>query len=162
MKTIKYICLSLVIALCACNNGSKTDNTGEKAAVDVKENVCKQEVGTTFLDISLQDACKKAEEEGKYVLVSFCTPTCGPCKKMKEVVFSTPECGEYVNKRFVTIDVNGEDEGFGQELAEKYEVYIFPTYLVLLPDGFREGVIMGAEYNVDNFIDMLKTIIHDK
>ena len=163
MKTMKNIFLLSVVAICACGSmakpsleTAKTDNVIEAVTEDVEEK------GTVFFDITLEQAFEKAKAEGKYVLVDFYTKTCGPCKKMLKVVFPAPECGEYVNKHFVPISLDGEDGGIGEEFAKKYDVFIFPTYLVLLPDGFREGMIQGAEYNVDNFLDMLKTIIHDK
>ena len=162
MKTVKNICLLLVLAICACGNAVKgckaegVENGVKEIAVEQKSQ------GTVFYDITPEEAFKKAETEGKYVLICFITKTCGPCKKMKKVVFSTAECGEYLNKRFVTISMDGEDGGIGQEFAKKYEVFIYPTYLVLQPDGFREGMIQGAEFNIPAFLDMFRTILHDK
>lgn len=166
MRVLKSICLLLVMTMCACvNANSSASKSSEAKSVDVvaEDSTAKQKVvGTVFFDITPEEAFKKAEAEGKYVLICFSTKTCGPCKKMKKVVFSTPECGEYVNKHFVTIAMDGEDEGIGQEFAAKYNVFIYPTYLVLQPNGFREGMIQGAEFDIDSFLDMLKTIIHDK
>ena len=108
------------------------------------------------------EALEKAKAEGKYVLVNFHTKTCVPCKKMEKVVFPNPECGEYVNKKFVPIMVDGEDNGTGTEIAKKYNVFIYPTYMILSANGFKEGEVLGAEYDVNKFLDMLKTIIHDK
>ena len=163
MNTMKNICLLLVLAICACGNiGASSSKTvvSDDVVVEVKEDI--KEKGTVFFDITLEQAFEKAKTEEKFVLINFYTSSCGPCKKMLRDVFPNPECGEYVNKRFVPILLNGEDGGVGEEIAKKYDVFIFPTYLVLLPDGFREGMIQGAEFNVANFLDMLKTIIHDK
>jgi hypothetical protein len=33
--------------------------------------------------------------------------------------------------------------------------------MILRPNGFKEGEIQGAEYDVDKFIGMLKTILHE-
>lgn len=166
MRGFKSICLLLVMIMCACGNAnsSASKNSDSKIvdAVTKDDAVEQKEVGTTFYDITLEEAFKKAEAEGKYVLICFSIKTCAPCKKMKKVVFPTPKCGEYVNKHFVTIAMDGEDEGIGQEFAAKYNVFIYPTYLVLQPNGFREGMIQGAEFDIDSFLDMLKTIIHDK
>lgn len=166
MRGFKSICLLLVMIMCACGNAnSSASKNSDSKIVDVvtEDSTAKQKVvGTVFFDITPEEAFKKAEAEGKYVLICFSTKTCGPCKKMKKVVFPTPKCGEYVNKHFVTIAMDGEDEGIGQEFAAKYNVFIYPTYLVLQPNGFREGMIQGAEFNIDSFLDMLKIIIHDK
>ena len=81
---------------------------------------------------------------------------------MEKFVFPKPECGKYINEHFVPIVIDGEDGGVGQEIAKKYQVFIFPTYLILQPDGFKEGEILGAESDIDVFLGMIKTIIHDK
>ena len=163
MKTIKSIFLLLILAICSCGN-TKSLSKDTAGAVDVTVEATKDAVaqGTVFYDITPEEAFEKAAAEGKFVLIDFYMQTCAPCEKMKKVVFSTPECGEFVNKRFVPIMLDGEDGGVGTEFAEKYDIQIYPSCLVLLPDGFREGVITGAELNVGKFIGMLKLILHEK
>ncbi len=158
MKTIKLFAgIMAFTAICACGN------TKPEAQAQATENTVEEvkEQGTVFYEITLEEAMAKAKAEGKHVLINFYTRTCAPCKKMKEEVLPTIECGEYINKHFVPIMVDSGDEGIGTEMAEKYQVFIFPTYMVLTPDGFKEGEVMGAEYDVNKFIEMLKEIIHD-
>ena len=158
---MKNICLLFVLAICACCGTKPNKDSAEaaKAAVEVNGEVEKQ--GTVFLDLTMEQALEKAKAEGKYVLVNFHTKTCVPCKKMEKVVFPNPECGEYVNKKFIPIMIDGEDDGVGTEFAKKYEIFIFPTYLILSPEGFKEGEILGAEFDLYKFLDMLKMIMHD-
>ena len=158
MKTIKLFAgIMAFTAICACGNTKpESQATATESAIEeVKEQ------GTVFYDITLEEALAKAKAEGKHVLIDFCTSTCAPCKKMEKEVFPTIECGEYVNEHCVSIKVDGEDEGAGTELAEKYQIFIFPTYLILSPDGFKEGEVIGAEYDVNKFLEMLKEINHD-
>ncbi len=160
MKTIKLLAGALTLAaICAC--GNTKPNPQPQAQVSAPCIEAAKEQGTIFHDITLEKALEKAKAENKYVFINFHTSACGPCRKMKQEVFPTTECGEYINKHFVPILIDGEDEGAGTELAHKYQVFIFPTYLILTPDGFKEGEISGAEYDVKKFLDMLKTIIHD-
>ena len=158
MKNIKLFAgIMAFAAICACGN-TKTEpqaQTAENIIEEVKEQ------GTVFYDITLEEALEKAKAEGKHVLINFHTSTCVPCKKMEKEVFPTPECGEYINKHFVPIVIDGEDDGIGTEHAKYYQVFIFPSYLILSPDGFKEGEIIGAEFDVNKFLDMLKEIIHD-
>lgn len=115
--------------------------------------------GTRFFDITLEEALEKAKAEGKYVLINFHTATCAPCRKMEKVVFPQPQCGEYINKHFVPIMINGEDDGIGTEWAKKYNIFIFPTYLILSSECFKVGEILGAEFDVNKFLDIIKVIV---
>ena len=160
MKTIKLFAgICTLVAFCACGNTRAESQHPTQATENAIDTV--KEQGTVFYDITLEQALEKAKAESKYVLINFHTKTCAPCKKMEKEVFPTPECGEYVNKRFVPIMIDGEDDGIGTEYAKKYEIFIFPTYLILSPDGFKEGEVLGAEFEVNKFLDMLKEIIHD-
>ena len=158
MKTVKLFAgIMAFAAICACGNTKTEAQTlaAKNAIEEVKEQ------GTVFYDITLEEALAKAKAEGKYVLINFHTSTCAPCKKMEKEVFPTPECGEYINKHFVPIAIDGEDDGIGTEHAKKFQVFIFPSYLVLSPNEFKEGEILGAEFDVNKFLGMLKEIIHD-
>ena len=165
MKAIKFICWQFVFAaICACSNPKPTPQDAAQETTQVAEESTEavKEQGTIFYDITFEEALEKAKAENKYVFINFHTKTCGPCRKMEKVVFPTPECGEYINKRFVPIMIDGEDDGIGSEIAKKYQIFIFPTYLILSPDCFKEGEISGAEFDVNKFLGMLKTILHEK
>lgn len=160
MKTIRlFVGICTLIATCACGN-TKSESQYPTQTTEVTNDTIKEE-GTVFYDITLEEALEKAKAEKKYVLINFHTRTCAPCKKMEKTVFPTPQCGEYINKHFVPITIDGEDNGTGTEIAKKYNVFIFPTYLILSPESFKEGEIFGAEFDIDKFLGMLKTIIHD-
>ena len=157
MKTVRLIVgIMMLVALDACCS-LKHDSSAVREVAAEEQKAC----GVVFYDLTIEEALEKAKAEGKYVMIDFYTQTCGPCKVMERDVFPLPECGEYINKRFVPIMVDGEDEGPGTEIAKKYQVFIFPTYMIMSPDGFKEGEVLGAEYDVNKFIDMLKTILHD-
>lgn len=130
-------------------NKKNANNTGYVA----------EDGGTIFCDITLEEALEKAKAEGKYVLINFHTATCAPCRKMEKVVFPQPQCGEYINKHFVSIMINGEDDGIGTEWAKKYNIFIYPTYLILSSEYFKVGEILGAEFDVNKFLDMIKAIV---
>lgn len=158
MKNIKLFAgIMAFAAICACGN-TKTEPQAQTAENTIEE---VKEQGTVFYDITLEEALEKAKAEGKHVLINFHTSTCVPCKKMEKEVFPTPECGEYINKHFVPIVIDGEDDGIGTEHAKYYQVFIFPSYLILSSDGFKEGEIIGAEFDVNKFLEMLKEINHD-
>ena len=167
MKIIKTtLCFCLIIAACACTGTAGNNNTACKKTENKTENfeqegkVAEEEVtGVRFFDITLEQALEKAKKDGKYVFVNFHTKTCGPCKKMEKTIFPSIECGKYVNKNFVPIVIDGEDGGNGTDIAKQYGIFIYPTYLILNPDGSEAGEISGAEFNVEKFIGMLKEAI---
>ena len=99
--------------------------------------------GIRFEDLSLREAMAKAKTEGKKVFVDCYTQTCGPCKYMMKNIFPLKECGDYFNPRYVSLarDMN---VGEGPEMGRKYEVGIYPTFLIINPDGTLYCKEIGA------------------
>ena len=170
MKRGKVICTLMIIAMCSCANTNGTVKEEQKAESPKVETPAVQpddakaithEPGTVFFDLNLEKALVKAKRDGKYVLLDCHTKTCGPCRRMEQETFPQEKLGKFINERFVPIMVD-MDEGEGPAIAEKYDVQIFPTYLILLPNGAKEGEIIGTEFNIDELIEMLKKIIHEK
>ena len=160
MKNIRsYVGLFALMAIFACGNTKPNSQNPTPETENKVETV--QEQGTVFYDITFEEALEKAKTENKHILIDFHTKTCAPCRKMEKEVFPTIECGEYINKRFIPIMIDGEDDGVGTELAKKYQIFIFPTYLILSADGFKDGEVLGAEYDINKFLDMLRTILHE-
>jgi len=99
--------------------------------------------GIHFEDIPLKEALAKAQAENKKVFVDCYTQTCGPCKYMMKNIFPLQECGDYFNPRFISLarDMN---VGEGPEMGKKYEVGIYPTFLIINPDGSLYSKEIGA------------------
>ncbi len=172
MKSARPLCALLIAAMCSCSNSvtpakgveQEVTDTVQHAAEQKPEKIYRkltQEPGVVFYDITLEEALEKAKNEGKYVLIDCHTKTCGPCRKMEKGVFPQEKLGKFINKRFVPI-IRDMEEGEGLEIAEKYNIQIYPTMLVLLPNAAKEGEIMGAEFDIDSLIGMLKNIIHEE
>lgn len=56
---------------------------------------------------------------------------CGPCKMMDRNVFVKKSVGDYYNSTFVNARFDME-KGEGIEIAQKYMVRSYPTYLFLM------------------------------
>ena len=99
--------------------------------------------GIHFEDLTLKEACAKAQVEGKKVFVDCYIQTCGPCKYMMRNIFPLKECGDWFNPRFVSIarDMAEKD---GPEIGKKYDVGIYPTFLIINPDGTLYCKEIGA------------------
>ncbi len=128
MMTKKTLCLLLSLCLSAISALAQ-DSVAYK--------------GIHFENLTLQEALDKAKAEGKKVFVDCYTQTCIPCKYMMKNIFPLEECGNYFNPRYVSItrDMNA---GEGPEMGKKYEVGLYPTFLIINPDGTLYCKEMGA------------------
>ncbi len=101
---------------------------------------------------TLTDALDKAKKskKTKLVFVDCYTVWCGPCKQMAEKVFPLKEAGDYFNANYVNIKIDME-KGEGVEIAKKYQVSSFPTFLILDANGKELGRVIGSS-DLNKFI----------
>ena len=90
--------------------------------------------GVNFEDLTFDEALAKAKAENKLVFMDCYTQWCGPCKYMTTNIFPQKEAGDFFNPKFVCVkyDAGG---GEGGELAKKFGVRGYPTFLIIRPDG---------------------------
>lgn len=93
-----------------------------------------QAQGIDFFHGSFAEAKQKAAAEKKLIFIDAYTTWCGPCKKMAKDVFPQESVGKYFNAQFVNMKIDME-KGEGPELAQKYAVNAYPTYLFLDANG---------------------------
>lgn len=106
---------------------------------------------TDFRDITLAQALEQAKKEDKMIFVDCYTSWCGPCKYMADKVFPQEKLGKYLNERFVCVKINAE-QGEGVDIAAKYGVPAYPTFLILKTDGSLIYKIVGGTETADEFI----------
>lgn len=117
-----------------------------------------QNNGITFLNGSLKDALSKAQSRDgspSLVFLDCYTSWCGPCKRMATQLFTQPKAGDFFNRNFVNIKIDME-KGEGIELAKKYAVSMYPTFLILDRNGEEIGRLMGASLTLEDFIERVK------
>ncbi|PWN72362.1 thiol:disulfide interchange protein [Chryseobacterium phosphatilyticum] len=93
--------------------------------------------GIKFEDSNFASILAKAKKENKLVFVDAYASWCGPCKLMVKNIFPLKTVGDYYNSHFINAKIDME-KGEGIELAKKYNVKAFPTYLFI--DGNGEAV----------------------
>lgn len=102
------------------------------------------EPGISFNDnIQWKQALQMAEQENKVIFVDAYTTWCGPCKMMDKRVFTDPQVGEFFNANFIPVKMDME-KGEGIELAQKYGVRAYPSFLFV--DSRGEVVHRGVGY----------------
>ena len=110
---------------------------------------------TKFQELSLTKALELAKSEKKLVFIDCYTSWCGPCKIMAKEVLPQKEVGDFLNELFVCVKYDME-EGEGPELAKKYKVDAYPTFLLLNADGDLINSIVGMTPMGGEFIYKVK------
>ncbi len=87
-----------------------------------------------FQDLPFKDLIAKAKKEKKIVFIDAYASWCGPCKMMERNVFTQKSVGDYYNSNFINAHFDME-KGEGREIASRYGVRSYPTYLFLNGDG---------------------------
>lgn len=90
--------------------------------------------GINFTEDNWEGILKKAKAEDKIVFVDAYTVWCAPCKWMALNVFTNDKVGELYNANFINVKMDME-KGEGKELAKRYEVTAYPTFLFINGDG---------------------------
>jgi thioredoxin-related protein len=105
----------------------------------------------------------KAKAENKYIFMDCYTTWCGPCRFMATEIFPRQESGSYFNDKFVSVTVQLDSTAKdadnikawyadGHDIAGKYNVRAYPTYLIFAPDGHVVHRLVGSRLTPKDFI----------
>lgn len=113
-----------------------------------------QSEGVNFVEgKTLYEVLQMGKQQNKMVFVDCYTTWCGPCKMMANREFPKKEAGDYFNAKFVNAKFDME-AGEGPQIAEKYQVQAYPTFLILNAEGELVHRVVGAD-EITNFIKMV-------
>lgn len=98
--------------------------------------------GIQFFEGSWQQLLAQAGKTNKMVFVDVYTDWCGPCKYMDKFVFTEQAVGNKYNATFINYKIDAE-KGEGKNLAAKYNVRAYPTYLFLSSNGDLVHKVVG-------------------
>lgn len=90
--------------------------------------------GIRFEKLSLEELKAIAKRENKLIFIDAYTTWCGPCKEMDRSVFPDAIVAKFYNDRFINAKFDME-KGEGLEIARKYEVRAYPSFLFIAADG---------------------------
>ena len=119
----------------------------------------KQEGGVDFQELSLAQATDCAKAQGKMLFINIHIKNCTPCRLMEKKIFPQEKIGTYINERFISISLDGE-EGEGKELTTQYQIFTYPTYFIMDTTNTVIGKILGADKDIDSFINKIEAIIN--
>ena len=120
-----------------------------------------QESGIRFFHGTWDEAVALAKKEKKKIFVDFFTEWCGPCLNMALTVFPLPEVGETYNKNFICLKIDAE-KGEGRELAKKYGIHSYPSYIFINPKTQEMIHRSGGNKPVADFIADTKGALNPK
>ena len=87
------------------------------------------------------DAIKRAQTEGKPVLVNFYADWCVWCKRLDSTTLRDAKVAALLSDRVIAVQL--DVDGDGRELSNEYRVDGLPTVLILDPNGREIGRIPG-------------------
>ena len=98
-----------------------------------------------FEDKTLEQALELSRQTGKMVFVDAYTDYCQPCLLMERNVFTLDSVADFYNRNFINVKLH-----FGKlkDLAEKYKIVGYPSYLFLNGEGklvYKAGGYSPAE-----------------
>jgi thiol-disulfide isomerase/thioredoxin len=98
--------------------------------------------GIVFEHGTWKEVLEKAKQTSKPIFIDVYTSWCGPCKKMTKEIFLLEEVGKVYNTNFICYQIDAE-KGEGVEIAKKYAVKAYPTYLFIKSDGVLYYTALG-------------------
>ena len=102
-------------------------------------------------------AQKKADDGMFFLFVDVYASWCGPCKKMDAEVYTDAAMGEYMNKHFVNVRMDGETD-FGRNYAAEQQLQGYPSMFIFSDDGERLSTVVGYKPATD-LLPILKSYV---
>jgi thiol-disulfide isomerase/thioredoxin len=106
--------------------------------------------GIEFQNSTFSEALKMAAESKKLIFIDAYTTWCGPCKAMAKNIFTKDEVAKFYNSNFICLKIEME-KGEGLDIAKKYDVQVYPTFLFINADGEKVHQACGSK-SVELFI----------
>lgn len=124
--------------------------------------LCKQNAiaqGIVFQELTLQQAMSKAADpaDPRLIFIDCYTSWCGPCIEMAKQEFPKKVAGDFFNPKFVAVKFDME-KGEGIDIGKKYDVKMFPTFLILDAKGEEINRVVGKA-GAEEFIEKVKTAL---
>lgn len=111
-----------------------------------------------FIDNDWNKARAEAKQQNKYLFVDAYTDWCSWCKVMDKETFPNADVVNMMNNNFVALKLEME-HNYGVNVAMKYRVSGFPSFLIFTPDGKLVRKIAGY-LPAEQFMQELKKTLN--
>lgn len=112
--------------------------------------------GLNFM--SFAEGIKKADQEGKLVMLFFWADWCRYCVKIRSEVFSLPQVREAFEQNYVAVSVDTENDT--ENISSQYRPKALPTLAFIRPNGETLGILPGA-VDADTFLEVIKYVTEE-
>jgi thioredoxin len=143
---MKFIQLTFIGALLSFASCQVSSTAQEKPVAKTEET---KKAGIHFIEDDWSQALKTAKDQNKLVFVDIYATWCGPCKMLKQYTFTDSSVGDFFNKNFISVSIDGE-KGVGPQLAQQYSIEGYPTLIVA--DSTGKPVLVTAGYMPANVL----------
>lgn len=109
---------------------------------------------TSFFTGSYQELLQEAKRLKKPIILDFTASWCGPCRKMANETYSDEVVASIVSLKYFAYKVDVQEFN-GLEIADKYQIFQYPTTLFLDYNGKVLGRLKGF-YPPEYFIKILQ------
>jgi thiol-disulfide isomerase/thioredoxin len=113
-----------------------------------------------FEEGTWKETLAKAKSENKIIFLDAYTTWCEPCKVLEKYTFTDLEVANFYNENFINIRLDMEEYP-GIDVAEKYNVTLYPTLLFI--NGNGELIHRGCSaLEAREFLELGKTTLNEK
>jgi len=101
-----------------------------------------------------KEAISIAEKQDKIVILKLFSSHCRFCKKMEKFVFSNPDILALLDKKFISVSINVEEDELPLGLSYK----VTPTFFFITKNEKVVSKIQGS-WNKEDFADILEMVL---
>lgn len=103
-----------------------------------------------------ESAFEEAEKTDQPVLVYLYTDWCTYCRQMEATTLKDPRVVRNLTNQFVLLKLNAEEDPEGIRYREEFQVFAYPTFLLMTPDQMEIDRLQGY-VPAEDFVSSLQT-----